>query len=79
MARTGAPWRDLPPEFGKWITVYQRFRRWTEAGVFDRVLEEIEPDLAVTMADGTFVKVHQHAPGARKTGALPTSPGDPRR
>ncbi len=76
IARTGAPWRDLPAEFGKWITVYQRFRRWAQRGVFQRVLDEIEPelDLAVTMVDGTFVKVHQHATGARKAAARPTSP-----
>ena len=30
--RTGAPWRDLPEKYGKWMTVYQRFRRWSEAG-----------------------------------------------
>ena len=35
IARTGSPWRDLPPEFGKWNPVYQRFRRWTKAGVFE--------------------------------------------
>lgn len=80
IARTGAPWRDLPPEFGKWITVYQRFRRWAQRGVFQRVLEEIEPDLElkVTMVDGTFVKVHQHATGARKATARPTSPDSDR-
>ena len=35
--RTGAPWRDLPPHFGKWNTVYRRFRRWEQAGVFERI------------------------------------------
>lgn len=76
IARTGAPWRDLPPEFGKWITVYQRFRRWTERGVFQRVFDSLASDLdmSVAMVDGTFVKVHQHATGARKEEALPTSP-----
>lgn len=34
IARTGAPWRDLPAQFGKWDTVFQRFRRWTQAGIF---------------------------------------------
>ena len=31
--RTGAPWRDLPEKHGQWMTVYQRFRRWSEAGI----------------------------------------------
>ena len=35
--RTGAPWRDLPSEFGHWNSVFQRFRRWVEGGVFERV------------------------------------------
>lgn len=76
IARTGAPWRDLPERFGKWGTVYQRFNRWAKAGVFERVFEVVaaEVDLAVTMVDGTFAKVHQHAAGAPKEDALPTSP-----
>ena len=36
--RTGAPWRDLPKEFGKWSSVHQRFRRWRDAGVWERIL-----------------------------------------
>ena len=41
MCRTGAPWRDLPECYGKWVTVYQRFDRWSGNGVllqclFDR-------------------------------------------
>lgn len=68
IARTGAPWRDLPERFGKWISIYQRFRRWTQAGVFERLMATIEADLDfdVIMVDGTFVKAHQHAAGAPK-------------
>lgn len=33
--RTGAPWRDLPPEFGNWNSAFKRFRRWVRAGVFE--------------------------------------------
>ena len=36
--RTGAPWRDLPREFGKWGSVHQRFRRWRDSGVWERIL-----------------------------------------
>ncbi|WP_232419263.1 transposase [Paracoccus sp. N5] len=35
IARTGAPWRDLPEEFGKWSSVYRQFRRWTLAGLWE--------------------------------------------
>jgi len=47
IARTGSPWRDLPPVFGKWNSVYVRFRDWTKAGVFQRLFEAVsdDPDL----------------------------------
>jgi transposase len=36
--RTGVPWRDLPPEYGSWKTVYNRYNRWCKTGEFDRIL-----------------------------------------
>jgi transposase len=38
IARTGSPWRDLPPEFGKWYTTYTRYHRWEKKGVWPRVI-----------------------------------------
>ena len=69
MARTGAAWRDLPPRFGKWNTVFQRFRRWAKKGVFQRMFEELssELDLGEVQIDGTNMRVHQDA--TRKKGA----------
>ena len=71
IARTGAPWRDLPREFGNWNTVDRRFRRWAQSGVFQRIFDMIEEDLDLkaVMVDGTFAKVHQHDAGARKAAA----------
>ena len=37
--RTGAPWRDLPEEFGKWSSVCRQFRRWTLAGLWEDILD----------------------------------------
>jgi transposase len=71
LARTGAPWRDLPDEFGPWRTVYSRFRRWREAGVweqlFQRVLEVANDGQPVKayFVDGSTVRAHQHAAGAK--------------
>lgn len=67
---TGIPWRDLPERFGPWQSVYSRFRAWTKAGVWERILSAlIEQDLVdetTLMLDSTIVKVHQHASGAKK-------------
>lgn len=46
IARSGAPWRDLPRRFGMWNSVYRRFRRWSKAGVWKKVFEECQdPEL----------------------------------
>jgi transposase len=65
--RTGAPWRDLPPEHGPWQTAYTRFRRWALRGVWARVLEALahQRDDESLILDSTTVRAHQHAAGAR--------------
>jgi transposase len=67
LVRAGAPWRDLPPRFGKWGTVWKRFRRWADKGVFERIFSALsgEPDFEYALIDGTIVKVHRHGTGAR--------------
>ena len=73
-ARTGGPWRDLPPGFGDWNSVFERFRYWVEAGVFQRIFDALsdEPDMEFAMIDGTIIKVHRHGQGAK--GGLKISP-----
>jgi transposase len=44
MTRTGTPWRDLPPFFGKWNSVWKRFRRWAKAGVWERIMAALAED-----------------------------------
>jgi transposase len=65
--RTGLPWRDLPSDFGNWNSIFQRFRRWVRAGVFERIFERLsgEPDFEYAMIDGTIVTAHQKASGAK--------------
>ncbi len=78
--RSGAPWRDLPERYGPWKTVYSRFRRWRETGLWDRILLALQADAAhdgtldgsLTMIDGTSIRAHQQAAGAPKKGASNT-------
>lgn len=70
IARAGAPWRDLPEAFGPWNSVYKRFSRWSNAGVWHRVFAELakDADFEEVFLDSTIVRAHQHAAGApRKT------------
>jgi putative transposase len=67
LARAGAPWRDLPKEFGKWNSVFQRFRRWAKKGVWERIFNALleNPDFEYLIIDSTIVRAHQHAAGAK--------------
>jgi len=71
IAKTGAPWRDLPERFGCWNSVFRRFSRWCHTGVWERVLRTLigEPDLAELILDSTNVRAHAHAAGASKKSA----------
>jgi transposase len=75
--RTGAPWRDLPQSFGPWNSVYQRFRRWSERGVWFNVFRELakDADFEEIYLDGSIVRAHQHAAGAAKKTELKLSVG----
>lgn len=68
IARSGAPWRDLPERFGPWKTVYDRFNNWAKSGIFEKIFEmlSIDADLQDLSIDSTSIKVHQHAAGAKK-------------
>jgi transposase len=78
IVRTGAPWRDLPPRFGEWNSVFRRFSRWSQKGVWQRILEALsdDPDFEYLIVDSTIVRAHQHASGAK--GGLKIRPSDAR-
>ena len=79
--RAGAPWRDVPPSYGPWQTVYGLFRRWQRNGTWRTVLAGLQGradagglitwDVSV---DSTVARAHQHAAGARRRGDLQAEP-----
>ena len=58
--RSGAPWRDLPENFGPYTTCYNRFVRWRMAGIWDSIMEALAEthDGSVQMIDTSIVRVH---------------------
>jgi len=68
IGRTGAPWRALPTEYGKWSSVHKRFIRWAKSGVWQMIFNTlaVNEDTEWLMIDSTIIRAHQHAAGARK-------------
>lgn len=84
---TGAPWRDLPRRRGPWKTVYDRYRRWCKCGLFQNLLDALEArarraeriDFEFSAVDGSNVRAHRCAAGARKKGVRPKKASKNRR
>lgn len=76
LLRTGAPWRDLPEEFGKWQTVYTYFAKWRDDGTFQAVQDFLQSELLaleklqndIWSVDGTNIRATRAAVGGGKKG-----------
>jgi transposase len=76
---SGSPWRDLPDKYGPWQTVYDRFRKWRQLGVFERILKKLRLrlqqdgylDLNTWFVDATINRAHKAAAGAKKKKTRP--------
>ena len=68
IARSGAPWRELPERYGKWQAVYSRFQKWTEEGILINIFKQLsaDADFENISIDSTSCKVHESANGGKK-------------
>jgi transposase len=79
--RNGLMWRDAPAAYGPHKTLYNRFVRWSRAGVFDRIFAALAAGSDATgtvMIDATHLKAHRTAASLRKKGLFPAVSGAPR-
>lgn len=80
--RTGAPWRDLPEEFGPWQTVWRLFDRWNSDGTLDKILRRLRNSFAKSgdfdgqlwCVDGTIIRAARCAAGGGKKGIRRNQP-----
>jgi transposase len=67
--RTGCPWRDLPPEYGYWHVIYDRFSRGSERGLWAKILLSLQAEEGIVynevIIDSTTMKVHRHGGGQK--------------
>jgi len=78
--RTGIPWRDLPAHFGPWSSVYTRWRRWSQRGLWPRLLKVLSRQAhgRLRFLDASHVKVHQdgsNPAGGRQNQAIGRTKG----
>ncbi len=80
--RAGCPWRDLPERFGNWKTGYNRHRRWSADGTWEKILDRLRAGCDegagrgwTVAVDATIVRAHQHAAGARRQPPTDVDPG----
>src|SRR3954463_3375083 len=68
MLRSGARWRDCPPAYGPYTTVYNRFNRWSRQGIWLGIFEALTGSagmIGTVAIDSTHIKAHRSAAGAK--------------
>ncbi len=77
--RTGAAWRDLPPKYGPWSTCYNRFNRWTKAGIWQTIWQALKDEIDEEnySVDSSIVEAHQNACRIKKKPKKPWENQEP--
>ena len=72
--KTGLSWRDVPKEYGAWHTIYTRYKRWSETGLFWTILQTLQSQKAIQLdvcwVDSTTIPLHRHGSGPLKKKAV---------
>ena len=79
--KRGLQWRDAPKEYGPHKTLYTRFVRWSQKGIFNKIfaaLVEDEGACEQLMIDATHLKAHRTAASLLKKGLYPALLDAPR-
>ena len=74
--RYGLRWRDAPPEYGPYKTLYNRFIRWSRMGIFNNIFFELSKTAGhdgKVMIDATHLKAHRTAASLLKKGLFPAA------
>jgi len=66
--KSGCRWCDCPPDYGPPTTIYNRFVRWAERGIWERLFRELARrgrSMDIQMIDSTHIKAHRSASGGK--------------
>jgi len=66
--KSGCRWSDCPPEYGPPTTIYNRFARWAQRGIWEHLFRNLAGNgraAATQMIDSTHVKAHRSASGGK--------------